>query len=199
MQVVDCLKKVSVLLGDCDIENILTKAEKFNSGELQGELLPAEEKKILKYLSAYNMAVEKMATEYLNLKTREMHYANSYSNIYFDDFDYRVVDILSVETLKGELVRDYLVLPFSISVPKKDSEYYISYRYLPNEAKTIFDEIPIQSCVSGLVLSYLICSYLTLSVSLFDESKMWESRFEKELFKSLHMNRSFSLKKFNLV
>ena len=199
MQVVDCLKKVSVLLGDCDIENILTKAEKINSGELQGELLPAEEKKILKYLSAYNMAVEKMATEYLNLKTREMHYANSYSNIYFDDFDYRVVDILSVETLKGELVRDYLVLPFSISVPKKDSEYYISYRYLPNEAKTIFDEIPIQSCVSGLVLSYLICSYLTLSVSLFDESKMWESRFEKELFKSLHMNRSFSLKKFNLV
>lgn len=199
MQVFDCLKKASILLGDTDEEAVLNKAERINKNLSEEILSDLENKKIEKYLNAFNMAVEKLACEYINLKISEKLYANMFSNIYFDAFQYRVVEVLGIEDINGKVCTDYKILPFSILVPKNYSEYVVTYRYIPNEAKTIFDEIAIPGILTSIILSYLVCAFLSVSVSLFDEAKMWEEKFEEELFRSLHRRKDFRLKKFGFI
>lgn len=182
MKARDVIELVSNLIGDQDIEAILVKKD--SNEELTGQ----DEKKLNRYISGLNIAVDTIASRYYqNIKTVKA-VSDEEQRIPYEALDERLLEVVEVLDRVGRKVEFYS-LPFSLYLPSRNSEYLVKFKYLPKKVVEIKDEVEVLPFVSNRAIAYLMASDIMLSKNLYDESKFWFNSFDSIMTQAVATRR----------
>ena len=174
------------LIGDKELETIIDKSQ-------AGESLTAEEnKKLKRYISGLNIAVDTIASRYyMNLREIKVT-SSSDARVEYSELDDRVYEIVNVHDESGVAVEFYS-LPFSLYLPKRNTRYLVKFKFLPRRVEEVSDEVMILPFVPITAICYLMVSDIMLAKNLYDESRFWFSKFESCINKAVSSRRMRTL------
>ena len=182
----EIINEVAHMVGDLEFVKIL---EKIDSAE---ELSVVETKQVGRYVSGLNIAVDTIASKYyLNVKEVAVTTDNE-ARVDYSALDDRVYEIVKVKNDCGCLVEFYS-LPFSLYLPKRNTKYFVKFKFLPKKVETIDDEVVILPFVPVRAICYLMVSDILLAKGLYDESRFWFSKFESVITQAVNSRRMRTL------
>ena len=208
MKVIDIINLVAKLIDEIDVKkcvdfclkNNLTLTQLFNlpttlqqDEELETLLAPSYltdncKNIISTILDALNIATVLVATEYKPLF--KIEYITVENNEFLiDNFSQKLFKIKEI-TLnnvkqKYEIIDDKLCL--------KSGSYKVKYSYIPLEV-SFDDNIHSFNGLSIITMAYLVCSQYCLIKCSFDESSMWQQKFEYALLNNVKPIKNITLK-----
>ena len=186
MRAFDCMEKACAMLGDAKGERAL---ELINSGEsLSGD----EQFVFRNYMNALNIALDTICSRYYANVARKVVTSDKDSKINYSDLDLRVYEVVAVKRVSGDVVEHYS-LPFSLLVPKPNTEYVVIYKYLPPKVTREFQNLEVMPCVDINTVAYLMASDISLANGLYADSKFWFSEFEASINRTLASRRMRTL------
>ena len=175
MKVKDCIEFAVGLTHDHDLKEVLKKVD-------SGQELTEEEGAILsRYINGVNIAVDTIASRYYqNIKEVTVK-SDLECRVMYQALDERVYEVVSVKEKQTGVDVDFYTLPFSLYLPKGNTEYVVRFKYLPTKALSSDDELEVLPFVPLRAIGYLMASDIYLSKSLYDEAKFWFNSFENEI------------------
>lgn len=190
MTVRECAKEVSQILGDKEMEEILSKNE---------ELTTEENDIVSRYLNGLNIAVDTIASRYYTSVREVRVRADEEMRIDYNSLASRVYEIVSVkDSLTGQGV-DYWTLPFCLYVPSGSREYLVKFKFLPDRCTSLDDNVELLPFVSIRAVVYLMVSDMCLAKNLYDESRFWFNKFETIMTQAVANRRMRTLKVGKLI
>lgn len=185
MTVIEILESVGLYL------NLTDDFKSFSSGT--GEITEEVELEVNKILKAINNVIEQLAFNFLNFKTQE--------TVLIEDknFDLSLLShkFLKVCKLESELNNKKLKFEIDGNYIKTDfnGNAVMEYFYIPDKVTKLNDKILIDSKVSESVFVLGVITEYCFINGLFDDAKVWEEKFLKELNKVIKFNKNFYLPK----
>lgn len=182
----DIINEVSHMVGDLEFNQIL---EKIDGDE---ELSAVQQKQVDRYISGLNIAVDTIASRYyLNLKEVAVTTDNE-ARVDYSALDDRVYEIVRVKNDCGCSV-EFFSLPFSLYLPKRNTKYFVKFKFLPKKVEHIGDDVCILPFVPVRAICYLMVSDILLTKGLYDESRFWFSKFESVITQAVASRRMRTL------
>ena len=185
MTVIEILESVGLYL------DLTDDFKSFSSGT--GEITEEVELEVNKILKAINNVIEQLSFNFLNFKTQE--------TVLIEDknFDLGLLShkLLKVCSLKIKSNNKKLKFEIDGNYIKTDFDGYvdIEYFYVPNKVMNLNDKILIDSKISESVFVLGVIAEYCFINGLFDDAKVWEEKFLKELNKVIKFNKNFYLPK----
>lgn len=176
MVALDCVKITAGFLSDVVMLEILEKIEE-DSG---ASLTKAEKIKVREYLGAVNIALSTIAVEEMNLRNKKIVVSTDEAKINYSDLCDRLYEVEKVFDLRLGCV-DFYALPFSLFVPKPNTEYEVCFKYLPKKVETLFEEIEISPLILPEIIARLMASDILLSKNSYDEASVWREEYRKSM------------------
>ena len=130
----------------------------------------------------FNFTTNTLFENYFNLTTSQELSADSSNIIYYHDFEYTPVKILSVTDAFGNQ-NVATVLTAHILTNKPNSKYSIVYSYLPAELTNLTDELQFPTEKLSKIICYGVVSEFFACKNMYQESEFWKNRFLFEIFK----------------
>lgn len=183
MKAVDVICRVAEILGDNELDSIITKKQ---AGE---ELSTKEEKRLSRAINGLNIAVDTICSRYYSCSKTVHAISDNDAKVSYKSLASRVYEIEEVTTVVGEKVEFY-ALPFSVYLPASNCAYNFKIKVLPTRVTAISDEVEVMPFIDDVTIAYLMISDIMLSVSSFDESKFWFSKFEERMIEILSRRRT---------
>ena len=128
-------------------------------------------------LRCYNLAENELALDYLPL-TWEEEMELVEGEVPFSALSFAPVSVLSVSYSGSPIA--FVVRPDAIVPQQSKGTVQIRYTYSPSE-KTIEDDGSFSGRVSARLLSYGVACEYCLSHAMYEEAKLWESRFQEAI------------------
>lgn len=175
------LKNILIKCAEMLNRNDMVKCLKTQTdiAKVSDESLQADLYRLINY---FNFTTSTLFENYFDLSRSETLTSDSNNIIYYHNFSYTPVKILSViDSLGNE--NSATVLTAHILTNKPKSKYKITYCYLPKELKNLTDELePFHERLSK-VICYSIVSEFFACKNMYDQSEFWKNRFLFEVFK----------------
>lgn len=150
-----------------------------NNGNIEVQQLSEEQKTLFFMLQHACFAVEEMACDYLPLFHNQTIFSDGDCQILFSAFDKPIRGIKHVKHGGTKCTfNDYVTF---LKVGCKNEPYEIEYAYYPAMPTSFVQEFETHPIVSARILAYKIASDYCLSKSLFDESVMWDKRYNESM------------------
>ncbi len=167
MQIIDILKRVCLTLSLTDEEKLLEEATKPSEEET---LKNEEIKKLLNFL---NLTLHELCVNYVPVLTSK--------EAYFEDKSYPISELTNFLKLqnikKGDRIINHKFVDRNITV-KEDGVYTINYYTYPT-INSLYDNVDFLSKLSPDVLVFGVISFYCLSKALFDEFKIYNSKYRE--------------------
>ncbi len=163
------------------VKDIIFKACDFTENDDLAQALKQkasldEDKQTLlsKLIKCFNLVRNEIVSEYMPIVKMERILANE-GKIYFDQFDGKVIDILSVKDRFGNSVK-YKIFDGYMTVERPDVFVYYN---------SSVDELGIDdqfySTISERVYAYGVVREYYFIQTLYDDAKVWDERFKASL------------------
>ena len=186
MKVIDVIRRAIDFVGDLKMEEILKKLEYADSLTSDEELVQQ------KYINGLNLAVDTIASRYYSSIAKTKVVSDDDSKIAYADLDERVYEVVKVVNKSGVAVEHYS-LPFSLLVPKPNTEYEVSFKFLPAKVESLFDQVQVLPIIDEKIVAFLMASDLCLACGQYTESKFWFSEFERGVSQAIASRRMRTL------
>jgi len=180
----DIIKLSATLLGLDDVVNYLSSPE-----EQPSEIVST---KINELIVITNYCLRQIVKEYFSLNHKEIVCSDSNCQIEYKNLSKTPISILDIKN-NANLSVTFNLYPEFIKVGTPNSNYLISYNWLPNNIESINQEITLPFGLDYYILCYGVASEYSLSKLLYSEAEMWESKFKNALssLKNLKGERRF--------
>ena len=169
----DILLKTAELINRDDLIEAL-KTQDTTSQSIQND--------IFRLISYYNYTMETLCENYYNLKHSQIITSNKNKKISYLNFTYEPTKIIKV-TKNG---RPVFFSEYSkyITVPNENSEYEITYKFLPDRLTDLNQKIDLPYGVTRKIICYGIAYEFLASKNQTSQAEHWKNRFMFEIFKS---------------
>lgn len=173
----DLLIKCTNLIGRDDLSKEIKQAEHIDD-------ITSDDTKndIIKLLSYLNSSIQNIFEYYFSIRQVENISSDENSKISLTKLSNAPKKIFGIKNLNFFDIR-YTVTATQIIVPEKNTEYVVSYSYIPNAVHDISDtfnmpkEIPEKIFIFSTVSEFLACK------GKFEESEFYNDKFLYEIFK----------------
>ena len=141
---------------------------------------------------ATNMVVQDIAYTYINLmNTEKLKITNG--QIPYSLFALPVIEIVKVSSASGNTLK-FRAYPDSIELTQKDGDAVVSYSYAPEVINNLNQEIPsFNTKLNSECLSFGVCAEYLFMQGIYDDARMWESRFKNNLFSAQTTKREIKM------
>ena len=137
---------------------------------------------------ALNMVVQDIAYTYISLVNTEKLSVTD-GKLYYISLEKPIIDIISITTTHGNKLKGK-AYPDSIELPIKEGNVTISYSYAPEVLTELTQEVPsFNNKLNADTLSFGTCAEYLFMLGVYDDARMWESRFKNNLFVSQSTKR----------
>ena len=170
------LIKCSEIINRDDLSKTLKEVNSIN--EITNEFVQND---ITRMISYYNFIVNNVFEHYIKLENSETLRSDENNRIYYSNFKFKPVKILSVKNSSNSHTL-FSVHSNFINTNCPDHEFNISYNYTPNNLSDLTDLIDI-SQLNEKIIIYGVASEFLASKDQFDKSEFWKNKFLFEIFK----------------
>ena len=145
----------------------------------------AVQKKMAKFLTLGNVVASRIADEYIPLIKSETKKTDSDKKVLYTNFLSMPIEIMSAfQKSRGKVVKPYMSSN-ACYLNAENEEYVINYRCLPNTMVDFADEIDLPFFLLKKTFAYALASDMCLTQNNFEESDMWNKRFEQAIKSNL--------------
>lgn len=159
------------------------------SDESPSEEVEAQINQLLIFI---NYVVSEITKDYFPLYCKETISSDRDGKINFNNLSKTAIRIKDVKNFL-DLSCTFEIYPEYLKVENPNSEYKIYYSYVPKKIHSIDEQIELPFGVDYFIVGFGVASEFALANGLYDEAKMWESKFLDGLksTKSTHGERRF--------
>ena len=137
---------------------------------------------IIRLISYFNFVVSNIFENYINLTETESLVSDENNRIYFSLFKKKPIKIISVKNPSNTNTHYSLHASF-INTNSPNTEFNVTYNFVPSEAKDLNDEFEIPYNLNTKIICYGIVSEFLASKDQFEKSEFWKNKFLYEIFK----------------
>lgn len=157
----------------------LDDLSKYLSG--QEESKSSEVTHVLNQLIVYlNYVVREITKDYFPLYETEKILSDGECKIYFNKLTRKAIQIKDIKNILNASVH-YSIYPEYIKTELQNSEYKITYSYIPKEVESEEDEIELPFGLDYFIVAYAVASEMCMARGLYEEAQFWESKFLSSL------------------
>ena len=137
--------------------------------------------KINRVVSAVNMAIEKIARNYVPFFTTQIVASDSTGFVTYSKLIENVLEVVEARELKRDLKSVVEPETDGFYVSSSGTSYRVKYSYVPSRLTMgDFDKtVSLPPVVSLYVLCYAVASELALATSCFDEAEIWKQKMQE--------------------
>ena len=169
----EILKLASTFLG---LEDVC----EFLSSDSQAEPSEEVQKQINQLLIFMNYVLREITKDYYPLSNKETIYSNNEGKILYSNLQRKAICIKDIKNMI-DLSCHFQIFPEYVKVENANAEYKVFYNYIPASISTISDPTELPFGIDYFIVCYGIASEFALSKGLYEEAKMWESKFVSAL------------------
>ena len=172
------LIKCTELLGRDDLSETLRKFDNVDNIDDQNN-----QNDVLRLINLFNYTTNYICENYLDLSFSENFKTDSEGKIYFYNFYFAPIRILSVVSKFGKRVV-YEITPNYLALKSANSDFFVTYKYTPNECKNLSDKPELPRNFNIEIICYGIVGEFLAAKGQYSESEFWKKKFLNRLFKS---------------
>lgn len=169
----EILKLTSTFLG-------LDKTTEYLASDQTREPDDETKQQINQLLIFMNYVLREITKNYFPLSQKETISSDQEGKIYFSKLKRTATQIKDVKNFL-DLSCHFEIFPEFLKVDNPNTEYKVSYSFAPKTVQSINDEVELPFGVDYFVVCFGIASEFALLKGLYEESQMWESKFNSEL------------------
>lgn len=169
----EILKLTSTFLG-------LDKTTEYLVSDRSQEPDDETKQQINQLLIFMNYVLREITKNHFPLSQKETISSDQDGKIYFSKLKRTAIQIKDVKNFL-DLSCHFEIFPDHLKVDNANTEYKIFYSFAPKTVNSLDDEVELPFGVDYFVVCFGIASEFALLKGLYEESQMWESKFNSEL------------------
>lgn len=139
-------------------------------------------------IDAINSVAENISAVNCPIVKSENVQSDAEGKVSLDDFSGEVLQVLNCTDVSKNQSVDFLLLPFHLYLPSKNTKYFVVYRASAEKSTSLTSFVEVGNVVTLTTLAKGVASEYLFGRNCYEEAVVWRDRFETELANLLVKN-----------
>lgn len=145
-------------------------------------------------IDAINSVAENISAVNCPIVKSENVQSDAEGKVSLDDFSGEVLQVLNCTDVSKNQSVDFLLLPFHLYLPSKNTKYFVVYRASAEKSTSLTSFVEVGNVVTLTTLAKGVASEYLFGRNCYEEAVVWRDRFETELANLLVKNTRRTIK-----